>query len=160
MTSNLKITLMCVVPLAAFAAGRWACPTKVRVETRTVEVEKKTEQVKTDTARERHVDTVVTVVTRPDGTKTETTHTVQDTHTQQDRRLAETDQSRRVDASLKETIYAESKLTLSVLGGYNPGDFTKPVYGLSLTKPVLGPITLGIWGMSDKTFGCSLGFTF
>lgn len=160
MNTKTKVILCTGALLGAFAAGRWACPEKVRVDTHTVEVEKKSEQVKTDTDRDRHVDTTVTVITLPDGTKEQTTHTVQDTHTQQERKLAETDSTTKDSDTLKETIYASSRVTISLLGGVSTDNFSKPVYGVSLTKPILGPITVGIFGLSDRTFGCSVGLTF
>lgn len=50
-------------------------------------------------------------------------------------------------------------VSVSILAGY---DITRqgPVYGASLTKQVLGPITIGAFGLSNGTVGGSIGLQF
>ncbi len=55
-----------------------------------------------------------------------------------------------------------SGVTVSALGGY---DFSKPkaltpLYGVSVTKQVLGPITIGAFGLTNGVLGLSLGYSF
>lgn len=54
-----------------------------------------------------------------------------------------------------------SKLNLSVLAA---NDFSqsivKPVYGLSISKELIGPITLGLFGFTDRRMGISIGVNF
>ena len=52
-----------------------------------------------------------------------------------------------------------SKFGINLLGGY---DFTKqvPTYGVSITKQVFGPFTIGLFGLNNSTAGASFGLTF
>jgi hypothetical protein len=45
---------------------------------------------------------------------------------------------------------------ISVLTGYSL-DTQTLVYGASITKPVLGPVSIGVWALTNKTFGASVG---
>jgi len=125
--------------VAAFAAGRYLTPTKVETKIVTVEVEKKHEETKTKT----------TTVKKPDGTTTTTTEsdTKVDTNT--------------TTNSKSDTIveHKVGTLNISALAG---ADVTIPrlVYGLSVTKSIIGPVTIGLWGLSNKTVGGSIGFQF
>ena len=52
-------------------------------------------------------------------------------------------------------------LNLSVLAAVNPvnRDFA-PVYGASLTKEFIGPVTIGAFGLTNGTLGVSIGLNF
>lgn len=57
---------------------------------------------------------------------------------------------------------APNKTNISALAGY---DFTHvraltPVYGVSVTREVLGPITVGAFGLTNGVVGISLGVSF
>lgn len=135
--------------IVGYVCGRYAQPEKVI--TKTVEVEKKVEDKKSET--EKHKTTKTVEVTQPDGGKTVTTVVEEDTNKHSDKNST-TDTTK--NTTVETTRGAD--ITLSLLGGLNFPN--TPVYGLSFTKPVLGPITLGVWGLSDKTLGASIGLTF
>lgn len=160
MTTKTSVIISAVAMLGAFAAGRWAAPEKIRIETKTVEVERKTEQTKTDTERDRRRETVVTEVERPDGTKERTTKTVEETQTTKKTDRTATDDIKTTQSTSEETTRGTSKVTISALAGIPTTAPGVPVYGLHVSKPILGPITVGFWGLSDTTVGCSLGLTF
>jgi len=158
MQTKYKVIIAVSTIILAFAVGRYSVPQKIKVVTKTVEVEKKTDATKTD--EKKNVVVVVHEIRRPNGTidKTTTT-TVSDqrnsTHTSTDNKL---------DASTtdKEITAQSSKITISLLGGDNVGSGTisPPVFGVSITRPILGPITVGVWGLNNATFGASIGLTF
>lgn len=144
-SASKKILVGLLALFVAFAFGRVSAPTK------TVEVDRK--QVNTNTDRDKHKETVVTEVSKPDGTKTTVTKTTEDTKT--DRNTTET------DVKSKEVTTNTSKVTVAALVGFRLSDLTKPpVYGLSVYRPILGPITVGVWGLSDTTLGLSVGLSF
>ncbi len=159
MTRRTKIIIVVIALATSFAVGRYTVSEKVRIETKIVEVEKKTDNKKRDEVKKKNTKTTVTETDKPDGTKTittETTDTGVDTST--DTEVA-TDSTNKASDTIKEVTKGESKVTLSALGGI---DFTNGhyVFGASVTRPILGPLTLGIWGLTDMTAGISLGLQF
>ena len=157
METKYKVVICSVVVLTSFAFGRFSAPEKVRIETKTVEVEKKTEQK--ETAANQHKEVTVTEVVKPDGTKETTTKTTEDIIRKTDT-VDKVVDAKEADTS-KEVTRGSSKVTVSALAGINLSDPTKPpVLGASVTKPMLGPITTGLWGFTDKTVGVSIGLTF
>ncbi len=156
MTTKYKILTVSIALVGAFAAGRWAAPEKVRIETKTVEVEK----TKTDTDRDKHKSTTVTETTKPDGTKTTVTQTTEDTKT--DRKTVTVDD--KTSDTVKEATRGTSKVTVAGLMGVRLDQLGKAatpfVYGLSVSKPIIGPIAVELWGLSDLSTGVGLGFTF
>lgn len=138
--------------LAAFAFGRFTGPEKVR--TVTLEVEKKTEQ--TDTDKNRHKKTISITLILPDGTKKTTTTTTDDTEEKTKERSTD-DISK---TSEKEVIRGAAKVTVSALAAINLTKGGTPDYGLAVSKPILGPITIGAFGFQSGAAGLSLGLTF
>lgn len=160
MTTKQKVIISVVALGTAFAMGRWAAPTKVKIETKTVEVEHKTDTVKSDLDLNRHRETTTTTIKKPDGTVETTTKVVEDTNANKTRQEQDTDQVNKTSSQSKEVTYSQSKVTVSVLAGLSVSGIPTPVYGASVTKPILGPVTVGFWGLSDRTLGASLGLTF
>ncbi len=161
MTTKQKCVIAAGALAASFAAGRYTLPEKVRIETKIVEVEKKTEKTKTDLDRDKHKETKVTETTNPDGTKTTTTTTVEDTKTEKKTDTAKTDNTQKTDTTVKEVTNALSKVYISALAGIPISlDSVRPIYGASVTKPVIGPITIGVWGLTLPAVGLSVGLSF
>lgn len=156
MTIKTKITICVVALLTSFAAGRFSTPEKVKIETKTVEVEKKTES--TDTNRSSRQDSTTTEITKPDGTVEKTTHTTVDTNT--DRATHDTTTDSKSTDQLKEVTRGSAPTTILALGGMNLTGIPKPVYGMSVSKPLLGPIAVGVWGFSNLTVGAGIGLQF
>lgn len=160
MTVRAKVIIVSVSLLAAFAFGRWSSPEKVKTEIKTVEVEKKTEDTQIDSDKNRHKETKVVEITHPDGTKEKTTQTVEDSQSTKKTDQSVTDNTQKSTEEVKEITYATAKVTISALAGLNVSSLSLPVYGASVTKPILGPITVGLWGLSNSTIGGSIGLTF
>ncbi len=140
------LTLIPVAALA-FALGIYVTPDKVRVETKIVEVVKQVE-----VEREKHKETTVTE--HPDGSKE--TKTVEDTKTQKN-----TEETKDSNTAVKESeTHPANKLTISALGGFQTYNAFYPVYGLSISRPLIGPIVIGLWGITPGVVGVSLGLSF
>lgn len=154
MSLKLKIGLCCVALLVAFAAGRYGTPERVRTEIKYVEVEKKTEDKTVDA--DKHKETKTTVVTKPDGSKESTTVVTEDSSSKTNDH--KTDESSRTKDQTKEIIYAQKRLSISALVGANSLFPPAPIiYGGHVTYSLFGPINIGAWGLSNLTFGISLG---
>lgn len=138
--SNRTIIIVAILSLlASFATGYYLAPDKIKTETRTVEVEKIVIQVKHE---------VKTVTVKPDGSSTTTTVTDTNTHSNTDSNSS---------TISKDIPINKNTLSISALVGTTGIPFGTQVYGLSVSRNFIGPIRLGIFGMSDKTFGFSLG---
>lgn len=140
----------------AFAAGRWTGPVTVKTEIKTVEVEKKTDDKQTNT--DDHKKATIVETTKPDGTKTKTTTITDDRDSKTDDES--TDNLNKTTDQTKEITKSKSPLSISLLAAANITAPGTPIYGLAIQRPILGPITLGIFGLSDKTAGVSIGLTF
>jgi hypothetical protein len=135
--------------LAAFAAGRYSAtppPSSVK------------ETTKTDTtvneATNTHTKTTVTETKKPDGTDVTVTVTDQ---------VANNiiNEKQNSNSSLQQTVSSKSKFNISVLGA---NDFSRglmiPTYGLSVSKEIVGPVTVGAFGLMNGTVGISVGLDF
>jgi hypothetical protein len=52
------------------------------------------------------------------------------------------------------------KVNVSALAGVSTTDSRKPVYGISVSKEFIGPITLGAFGLTNGIIGISVGVNF
>lgn len=154
-----KILVGVVLLLTAYAFGRWSAPEKIKIETKIVEVDKKVDDTKSDTNRDKHKTTTVTEIVRPDGTKETTTTTSEDTETHKTSEGHSAEERETESASLKEVTRATQKTTLSVLYGM-PFTGGVPVYGGSVTRGILGPICIGGFALTSGVVGVSLGLQF
>lgn len=151
LSSNTKYTIAGVAILAAFAGGRYSV--------RQPEV-KTTEQLQINTledkAKDTHIITTVVTVKEPDGSEkttknTETTITAKGTVNSS------------TTAQIQQTVTPAKTGTLNVsaLVGNDFGvGVLKPVYGVSVSKEILGPITVGAFGLTSGMVGLSIGLNF
>jgi len=161
MTEKTQAILGGIMLLAAFAIGRYTVPEKVKIETKVVEVEKKTDTVKTDTNKDKHKETVTVVVSKPDGTTTTTTTAVEDDKTTRKTDSKETDQTAVTETQTKEITKGGSPTTVAVNIAIPLSlNASTPAYGLSVYKGVLGPIGIGLAGFTNGTVNASVGLTF
>lgn len=151
MSTKWKVIISIAALALAFALGYWLTPTKTITKVETITVQK------IIYVEKKHADTTTVVVTKPDGTTESTTHTVEDTNTSSNTtEVSDT-------TNLKETSRDSAKVAVLALAGV-PIDFNKgvgtPVYGLSVSRPIIGPVTVGLWGLSNLTFGVGVGLSF
>ncbi len=159
LTRKTKIIIVTVGLATSFAFGRYSTPEKIKIETKIVEVEKKTDDKKIIDKEKKHVKTTVTEIDKPDGTKIITSVTTDDsTDDTKTTDIATDDTTKNTDIT-KEVTKGSNKVTVAALGGI---DFTNGhyVFGASVSRPLLGPVTFGLFGLSDLTFGISLGLQF
>jgi hypothetical protein len=59
----------------------------------------------------------------------------------------------------KEVIDNTRKTYVGAIAGLQLNDPT-PVFGLEINRQFIGPITLGVFGLTNKTFGVTMGLSF
>ncbi len=155
------VVVIITVSLVSGALGYYFAPGKVKIETKTVEVIKEVKvEAKTEKKKKDKTYTKV-VTTHTDGTTTSTSTIVEkDRSTSGDITSVNTDTTIKRDET-KEVTKSSSRLNLSALAGVNVlNPSSGMVYGGSLTKDVLGHITIGAFGLSNGLSGLSLGVSF
>jgi F420-0:gamma-glutamyl ligase-like protein len=147
---NLNLVLLFIgAGIVGYLAGRFSAPERTKVETVTLTKEV---QVQDESKRVNQIQRIVET-TRPDGT------TVKETRIKT-RAASERIQSKTTEVASKESREIENRrgVNVSALIGLPLTEITKgPVYGASISKPFIGPITLGVWGLTNFTFGLSVG---
>ena len=153
MTTKVKIIIIVSVAIVSFAFGRFTTPTKTVIQTKTVEVEKKTD----DTQVNNNDHKITTITSRPDGTTVTVIKDDDSTQTSQ----KDTDNTASQSDTTK-TVTKQSGITsISVLAGVNvtnPGNGM--LYGAAVSHTILGPISIGIFGISSGIGGASVGVSF
>lgn len=152
MQTKYKVIIVVVSLATAFAVGRFTTPVKVKTETKIVEVDSSKKTSKDD----EHKKTTITETDNKDGSKTITTVVTDDRSTN----TSEVDNTNKSSDTLKEVTRGSSQVTISILGGTNVTNPAALDYGLSATKPILGPITVGLFGFRSGLVGGSVGLTF
>lgn len=160
MTTKSKIILTIVCLTVSFAFGRYSAPTTVKTETKVVEVDKKKDTKTSETDINKHKETVVKEVTHPDGTKEVITTVTEDTVASRDTKEKSKETKSKDTDITKEVTRSSGRLNISVLAAIDTTQLSTPVYGLSVTRDVIGPISIGLFGFTNKTIGASLGLSF
>jgi len=149
LTLKYKISGAVAILLVTFALGRYSVnvvSVKTKESVAQVDVKKDTQNVVTKT---HEVETK-----KPDGTVQTTIDTTIQAVTKNDDKETQTD---KVDQTV--TAAKTSTVNISLLAGYHYGD-TSPLYGASVSKELLGPITIGLFGLTNGTVGASVGVNF
>jgi len=128
-----------VIIVIAFCVGRYTSPEKIKTETKIVEVEKEVNKKQKQ---------VVKIKENTDGSK----ETVIVTDTETDEKV-----TAHSETQTKE-VTNPRKVNVSILAGTSLP--INMVLGVNVSKPILGPITAGVWALNNKTAGLSLGFNF
>lgn len=139
-----KIIIVCAPLILAFALGRYTAPS----------VPNSTIDTKTETNKKTDTDThKVTVITKDPKTGSETTTITEDT---------KTNTKTNTDTQIDKTVTAPktSVINISALAGLDTGRGFVPTYGISANKELIGPITVGAFGLTNGTIGVSLGINF
>ena len=103
------------------------------------------------TDKDTHERTVTTIVKEPTGKTVTRTVTTKDTETRTDADINKTTQTE------TETHPIRKPLNISAIIAI---DHLKPAYGLSVTKEIWGPITVGAFGLSTGVIGVTIGLDF
>ncbi len=145
MNFKTKIIISITVILTAFAFGRYSVNQAPAVHT--------IEDIKTDKDidKDKVTHTVTVITTKSDGTSVTTI----DKKTQ-----SKSQEKDEISSHLDQIITSskQSKINISFLGA---NDFSKsipvPIYGLSVSKEFIGPITVGAFGLTNGVIGLSIG---
>lgn len=159
LSTKQKAIISTVVIATAFASGRYSVPEKVKIVTQTVTVAQKSDDLSINKDKKTHRTVTKTTVVKPDGEKVSTIVATDDDQTNNHSDNKQVDLTSTSTSKDSEIVKGSDKVTISALGGY---DFlhNQTVFGGSITKPIFGPITLGIFGLSNGTAGLSCGLTF
>lgn len=154
-----KLLIALVLLFAAFATGRFTTPTKTVTEIKTVTVTKEVEKKETDWNKVRHKKVIETITIKPDGTKVVTRTVTDDTSSNGGSKETDEKDSTTSTDKRTEVVKSESKTTISGLAGYRLGSSEFDL-GVAATRPILGPITIGVFGLKSGLVGASIGLTF
>lgn len=136
------LILSLVLLLAGYGTGRYLQPAKVEIQKE--EVVKEVEVIKRDVVvRER-------IVRQKDGTEV-TERTTEDKSTESSKKEKETKEESTVTNK-------KPDWRVNALGALVPG--LVPSYGVQVERRVLGPIHVGAFGLTNSTFGISVGIEF
>lgn len=137
MPNKYQFTILIVLLLTAFAIGRRSVESVSGNKQETIAVQQ---------VQDVETKRTTTTVKKPNGeVKTVT--------------VSDTVSTTKSDSSTKSSVTTKKSLNVSLFGGYNL--YTpKPIYGLSVTKQVFGPVTVGAWGLNNGTLGVSVGLEF
>lgn len=159
MSTRNKLIGIAIIIAVSYAFGRYTAPEKIKIVTKISDtVQQSTDK---DKDLDTHKETKTTEVKHPDGTTETTTDVTEDTHVNTDNKTASSDT--KVSETDKEVTKSTSHLTLSALAGVQLTGVTTAspvVYGAHVTKDILGPINIGVWGLDNRTMGASIGLTF
>lgn len=142
--NKVKIISYILVVILAFALGRYTATTQ------TVKVETHADTRVTD---DKDIHKVEVITKEPTGIMTDTITT----DTIDLKQIAKT-----VDTTQTTTQTKASRLNISALAGtdLSKGLNITPVYGAAITKDVLGPVSIGAFGLTNGTMGVSIGISF
>jgi hypothetical protein len=156
-----------IILAGGYAAGRFSAPERVRtVETFKEDTESR-ERVRQLTAEletaKRHTRREVVTVVKPDGTRE--THATTDTTVDQSRDTHVATETQRVEVKHVETLHesvterSRPDWRVGPMVGFdlNRGAFA---FGAHVERRILGPLSLGAFGLSNGTAGLSLSMEF
>lgn len=144
-----KVLVGVGVLVGAYLLGRYSAPEKIKIEEKIVEVIK---EVKVE---DKKKDIKIVEVVKPDGTK-ETT-----TEIKEREKVVTNKDTVKEEEVYKEIIQSSRRVNFGLLFGVplQQGiEYTS--YGLYANVSIVGPFSLGIWGLSNSTIGASIGLSF
>lgn len=149
MSFKQKTVLICVWLAVAFAFGRYSVKQQSIKTVAEVDTSK-------DISKDIHTVTTITKTENPDGTVKTITNIDSNT---------KIDEQDSTVTKIKQDIIDLSRPSFNV-SALVANDFSKslhfaPEYGISITTEILGPVTVGVFGLfTSKTAGASIGVNF
>src|SRR6266851_1184586 len=175
--NHYKLILLILLPIGAFAGGRYSAPTTYKdhevysEQAVSSEVEKRVAAYKQEYEKKLKVDLTETVIKEPGGKVVIQRHkTVQSNETKVETKIQYVD--REVIKKVTETVTIDKEITrdtgrwfASIKVGVDSLNFTNPLIGVEVDHRLLGPIYVGGWGMAKTNFsevqvGLALGVKF
>lgn len=145
MNNNIKLSLAGLLIFATgYGTALYTRPTKEVIKTQVV--------TQTNDVIHDHIHTVVVTVTKPDGTKTTTSTT--------DNGTVIDNKSNTIASNSTTITNSKPQWKVAGLAGLDIHNLASPVYGAQVEKRLLGPISVGIWGLTNATAGISASLEF
>ena len=143
--NNLQKVILAVLVAAGlgYSFGRYAQPAKVQIQEK--EVDKQVVVVQHDTVTETHQ------VKQTDGTIVTDT-TVKDLDVDKTS-LTDTKQEKETVTNVKPQWKVQGLVGLNSMG------LTQPLYGAGVERRILGPISVGVWGLTGGSNGATGGLS-
>lgn len=166
---NVKLGLIAaVVFIAGLAAGRYTLPAKVITKTEIQTVEKEVIKNKEVTSKDTNKDRELVIVetTKPDGTKIVEKHYINRDQIKEDSTKTNTVTDTKRTDSKSETVTINDKndwnLSALVTTSHTDSDmFHQSLsYGVHVQRRIIGPFSIGAFGITNKTYGLSVGASF
>ena len=149
MTVRTKILGSVIILLLSFAFGRYSVSAQ-----HTIVSSQQTADIQVKENKDTHTQTTITETKKSDGTTTITTHI--------DNQVTDKkDATKQVETQTKTESIPEktNTLNLSLMGGYNLVQ-ARPIYGALVTKQLVGPVTMGLFGLTNGIIGATIGLNF
>lgn len=152
LTTKTKYVIALILIMTAFATGRFSVQKSVVKSTTSLVSDSKTNQ-NSDT----HTQTTITTVKTPDGT----VKTIQQISQVKDVQTTTTADTT-IHSQTTVTPTKTNTINISALVGndFSHGLGITPIYGVSASKEILGPITAGVFGLNNGVIGVSVGLNF
>lgn len=149
MTLRTKILIVALALLTSFALGRYSVSNP-----HTITSSQKSADTKVTDDKDTHTQTKIVESKAPDGTSTKTT--IIDTVVTDKK-----DFNKQVTSSSQTEIIPQKTgtLNLSIMAGYDY-QHDQTVYGGIVTKEFLGPVTMGLFGLTNGVVGATIGLNF
>lgn len=136
MQTSYKAIIIAVALGLSFAGGRYS-------------VNKNIDKSQTEeTDKNKHKETEIITVKQPDGSVKIIKHIVEDSNS------STTKTKKYEEKVIKKT------LNISALVSNNIHEPLNPIYGISVSKEFIGPVTIGAFGLTNGTVGLSIGVNF
>jgi len=164
-----KVIIAVSAMAVSFASGRYLTPVKVKTETKVVTVEKVVADTTKHDTTKTHKTTTTVEKDQPNGEKDTTTTVVEDTGVNDIDSTKTTTTYNTSSDTLKQVTKDSGKTSVALLVGaqVNPNMLSTPslttspfVFGAHVQRSIIGPVTIGVWGLSNLTFGASVGILF
>lgn len=163
-----RVGLSVVLLAAAFAAGRYTVPTKIVTKTETQIVEKEVIKNKEVNSRDtnRNRELVTTEVIAPDGTITRTKHYINRDEVREESTRTNTTTTNTSTETRSSTVTTTENANWNVSALATMSHTKDDVlsgsisYGVHVQRRVLGPFSVGAFGLTNQTYGLSLGGSF
>lgn len=147
MSQKLQYLVATILVVLSFCFGHYTAQSSKSSQTTDKIVDTVTHE-----ALDTHTKTTITEVKEPTGeiktiTQVDTVQSAKETDIK-----AETDRT-------VTTYQKKSAVNISLIGGYDTARGL-PTYGASFSKEFVGPITIGLWGLTNGTVGVTIGVNF
>jgi len=157
--TKIQVIGLTILLVAVFAFGRYSAPEKIKTVEKIVEVEKKTKEEKEQEKREIHRTTTITETIKPNGEKVIVTEIREDTNVVKNKDTAIVKDKVIEGTKDEEIVKSGSHLNVALLVG-NKVDLSNGIIGAHISRNLIGPISIGLFGLSSGILGASVGLEF